>query len=406
MAVSGGALLAHGAGAVNGSPGPAASLVPARPSVVAEPPIPASLPVMTYLYGVSCPSARTCLATGPTTGGTTAVARWNGTKWTALPAPGPARDRLAAIWCASATSCLAVGDTRLNTSDSNTSDSNTSDSNTSDSKEAPLAERWNGSTWTVLPMPNPVHTVQSDLTDIDCTSVTACTAVGSYTYSTAGNAYYALAEGWNGKTWRLETAANPAPKANSLYSVSCTSPTACETVGDAFDGLLAESWNGTAWTGQTPVASAGGGPGDLNGVSCASATDCFAVGDTGGDDNQTLAESWNGKEWAYLPTLAPSDWSSLSGAECFSATNCLAVGAYDGQRGDVTLAVRRNGHTWTVLATRNAPKPAVDSSLGDIACASPTACLAIGHSDQGGSTHQRGLAEWWNGTKWTMLPTP
>jgi hypothetical protein len=420
---AGAALLAHGVGAANGSPGQDASLVPARPSVVAEPPASPVLPVMTHLDGVSCPSARMCLATGPTTastttgptttgptttgptttggtttgptttGGTSAVVRWNGVKWTALPTPGPAKDQLAAIWCTSADSCLAVGGTRLNASGS---------------KEAPLAQRWNGSVWTVLPIPDPAHAVQSYLTDIDCTSATACTAVGTYTYSPSGTTSYALAEGWNGKAWRLEPAANPVPEETMLDSVSCLPASGCEAVGSgAGYGPLAEWWNGTAWTEQTPVPSAGGGPGDFNGVSCASASYCIAVGDTGGDDNQTMIEGWNGKHWTYMPSLAPSDYSSFSDVACWSASDCLGVGVTDGLRGDITLAARLTGHGWIVLPTRNAPRPALDSSLDALSCASSVACLAVGDSDQAnGGAHPRALAEWWNGTRWTMLPSP
>jgi hypothetical protein len=50
--------------------------------------------------------------------------------------------------------------------------------------------------------------------------------------------------------------------------------------------------------------------------------------------------------------------------------------------------------------------------LDAISCASPTACMAVGNSDRwhwqkpATPTHERALAEWWNGTKWRRLPTP
>jgi hypothetical protein len=51
----------------------------------------------------------------------------------------------------------------------------------------------------------------------------ACEAVGGFGYGP-------LAEGWNGKTWSLQSAA----AANSLTffaSISCTAATACTAVG-------------------------------------------------------------------------------------------------------------------------------------------------------------------------------
>jgi hypothetical protein len=98
---------------------------------------------------------------------------------------------------------------------------------------------WNGRAWTVLPVPSRRTTVQSSLTDIDCASPTACTAVGYYT--TAQSGYnpppsYALAEGWNGEAWRLEPAVNQTPRATTFSSVSCSSASACTAV---FEGDLA-----------------------------------------------------------------------------------------------------------------------------------------------------------------------
>jgi hypothetical protein len=87
------------------------------------------------------------------------------------------------------------------------------------------------------------------------------------------------------------------------------------------------------------------------------------------------------------------------------------VGGAGGQRGEVTLAARWNGKSWSLLHTPNVPRPALNSMLDAISCASPTACIAVGNSDRGigktgYATHDRALAEWWNGTKWRMLPTP
>jgi len=358
----------------------------------------ARVPVTAALNAVSCPSARVCVAVGSTPSKSPVVLRWNGTRWADVPVPRPAADSLSAIWCGSATWCLAVGATKLNVAGS---------------KSAPLAELWNGRAWTVLPVPSPAHTVQSSLTDIDCASPTACTAVGYYPTAQSGDnppPSYALAEGWNGEAWRLEPAVNQTPRATTFSSVSCSSASACTAV---FEGdLAAERWNGTVWTAQDTKPSSGEGPGGFNSVSCPAASNCTAVGDSGGDDNQGLSEVWDGRSWAG-PDLAPaeSDGSTFSGVTCVSGTSCLAVGGDGGQRGEVTLAARWNGKSWSLQYTPNVPRPALNSMLDAISCASPTACMAVGNSDRGigktgYATHDRALAEWWNGTKWRRLPTP
>jgi hypothetical protein len=81
------------------------------------------------------------------------------------------------VSCASATACTAVGDYNNGTTG------------------VTLAERWNGSTWSIQPTPNPAGAPVSLLNGVSCASATACTAVGGYNNGTAG---VTLAERWNG----------------------------------------------------------------------------------------------------------------------------------------------------------------------------------------------------------------
>ena len=92
---------------------------------------------------------------------------------------------------------------------------------------------------------------RGDLTSVSCTSASACTAVGFYAGSTGG--FAALADRWNGTAWSVQRIAQPPAGWTPLFSgVSCTAATACTAVGDRYrqDGTrltLAERWNGTAW---------------------------------------------------------------------------------------------------------------------------------------------------------------
>ena len=372
--------------------------------------ITARLPVTAVLTAVSCPSARLCMAIGATPlhvaaghppSDRTVVLRWNGTRWAHVPVPRPATGKLSAIWCGSATSCLAVGDVQLNAAGS---------------ESTPLTEWWDGHSWTIQPVPSPAHAFAATLAAIDCASPTACTAVGDYSTARTG-AYrpsYPLAEGWNGAAWRLERTAGPVFKGTVLSSVSCSSARACTAVGTTIGGygpgLLAERWNGTAWAAQRSEPSGGGGPGDFSAVSCPLASSCTAVGDSGGDDSQGLTEIWHGRGWGSQ-AIVDANGSTLSGVTCMSGTRCLAVGSVGALHGNVTLAALLHGSASSVQHTANVPRPALDNSLEAITCASPSACMAVGGSDRGCctggyATHQRALAEWWNGTKWRMLPTP
>ena len=107
-----------------------------------------------------------------------------------------------------------------------------------------VAERWNGTRWTIQPTPNP-RPGGAFLNGVSCTSASACTAVGSLPPGT-------LAERWNGTRWAIQPTPNPAQGGGGLSGVSCTSASACTAVGGSNAGALAERWNGTSWLSRPP----------------------------------------------------------------------------------------------------------------------------------------------------------
>jgi hypothetical protein len=122
-----------------------------------------------WLYGVSCPSAKSCLTVGADedASGTYSMLseRWNGTGWSILSTPSPRSGgkfrALFAVSCPSLTTCTAVGYEQTPYGYST------------------VAERLNGTTWTVQPTPNPAGKAYTELAGVDCVSTTSCTAVGS-----------------------------------------------------------------------------------------------------------------------------------------------------------------------------------------------------------------------------------
>jgi hypothetical protein len=155
--------------------------------------------------------------------------------------------------------------------------------------------------WSIVPSPNPLART-GQLVGVSCSSSSSCTAVGDYTKRLGRTV--TLAERWNGTSWSAESTPNPegAPS-SALNAVDCTSSSACVAVGNSFtrsgtEITLAERWDGTKWSLQpTPNPSSGGGI--LFGVSCSSASACTAVG---ASNAGTLAERWNGAKWLIQPT--------------------------------------------------------------------------------------------------------
>jgi hypothetical protein len=175
--------------------------------------------------------------------------------WRIEQTPNPALPNggLAAVSCSSAATCIAAGSYENGTGD-----------------DAALAERWDGSTWTVQPTPDIAGSTGSGLAGVSCTSATACTAVG-YNDISAGPRV-TLAEAWNGRTWSVQDTPSPAGGSSGLNAVSCHSGRACAAVSSlAADGgssslSLAETWDGGHWTIQPTANPAGARPSAISAV--------------------------------------------------------------------------------------------------------------------------------------------
>jgi hypothetical protein len=321
---------------------------------------------------VSCFSADSCMAFGFSQKGparTNLTEFWNGSAWTiqhtASP-PGATGYGLSAGSCTSASSCTAVGSM-----------------NTGSQTAVPLAEHWDGSTWTVQSTPSPTGPVTSSLSAVSCVSASSCVAVG---VSQDSNSVIAtLAERWNGSAWTLlNTVSPPSQFGSGLQAVSCTSATSCMATGfvysnSAAEKPLAERWDGSTWTLLT--AQAGDGAQNLGSVSCTSPANCTAVGTAETSVFHPLAEHWNGTGWAIqkVPAFAGSVGSSwLTGVSCTSASSCAATGGGYRKRASVNaLSYNWNGHAW---AARPTATPAAAKLLTSVSCTSAGACMAVGNT--------------------------
>jgi hypothetical protein len=218
----------------------------------------------------------------------------------------------------------------------------------------------------------------------------------------------ALPPAANAAKWTIQTTPNPAGGTNSdLEDVSCASSTNCMAVGHYAKAVgthytLAEHWNGTEWKVESTPNPKESTWSQLQAVSCPSATKCIAAGYSGNGAAQTpLAEEWNGTEWKSLST-PESSGSRFESISCTSSTACTAVGANNPAGTETTLAWRWNGSKWSVQAPTN---PGLTSSLAGVSCTSATACTAVG-TYKNGEAVELALAEAWNGSEWKTQTTP
>jgi hypothetical protein len=276
-----------------------------------------------------------------------------------------------------------------------------------------LAERWNGTEWSIQATPNPSGATESYLHGVSCSSSTACTGVGFY--KNGSGIPSTLAERWNGTEWSIQATPNPSGATEAfLEDVSCSSSMVCIAVGwyktsSGPFATLAERWNGTEWSIQSTPNPSGATLSELRGMSCSSSTACTAVGwyKTSSGPYVTLAERWNGTEWSIQSTPNPNGakLSWIGGVSCPSSSVCTAVGEYNNSSGvTVTLAERWNGTEWSIQSTPN-QSGATESVLGGVSCSSSTSCIGVGYDKNSSGTYVT-LAERWNGTEWVVLSTP
>jgi hypothetical protein len=341
------------------------------------------------LQGVSCASATTCTAVGfyDTSGGRfprTLIESWNGTGWSVVPNPNRGSEStLDGVSCASATACMAVGTYY----------------NASRTLNQTLIESWDGTSWSVVPSPNAATSAGATnvLSGVSCASATACTAAGYY--FTSGGPTRTLIASWDGTRWSVVPSPNPGNQTDVLTSVSCASAAACTAAGTYYKSsggaarTLIESWDGTGWS-VVPSPNPGGQD-VFSGVSCVSAAACTAAGTyNNGGVASTLIASWDGTRWSVVPSPNPTTrYNIFYGVSCASATACTAVG-YDnnirqGGAGTNALIESWDGTSWSVVPS---PRP-TSGTLAGISCASATTCTAAGYHHSSSSGTNQTLVE-------------
>ena len=263
-----------------------------------------------------------------------------------------------------------------------------------------LVESFDGTSWSI--QPSPAIGTSNALSGVSCPSANSCTAVGFFENFGGPQT---LVESWNGTAWSVVPSPNSGTASNYLGGVSCVSAMSCMAVGHSFNisswpgHTLVESWNGTAWS-VVPSPNTGTHDNTLSGVSCVSPTSCEAAGSNDNSGNfgfkpsQTLIESWDGSVVSIGPSAdaVSTVYNSLNGVSCVSPTACIAVGTYyNGVNVSFTLAESWNGTAWSVMPSPNGGF----GYLNGVSCVSATSCVAVGS-----------LIESWNGTAWTVMPSP
>jgi hypothetical protein len=169
---------------------------------------------------------------------------------------------------------------------------------------------------------------------------------------------------------------------DQLYATTCASSTECWAVGQylagtAIEQTLIQATGGGSWTtvGSPNVNDGGTQSNSLYGVTCASPTECWAVGEHGtSPDQQTLVEEWTGGSWVVVdsPSTSATQNNLLFGVACATPTMCWADGSYQSSSGVYqTLVELWDGTSWAIVASPDTASTQYNELIG-VTCASST----------------------------------
>jgi hypothetical protein len=271
----------------------------------------------------------------------------------------------------------------------------------------PLVEHWDGTAWAQVAAPSG---------GAGLNAVVAPSATDVWGFGTSHVAVH-----WNGASWRRVSL--PRPKGSAFGEFEAASAASSDdiwAVGDVSPvhgptHALIDHWNGSRWF---YVPGPPKNRYSLSGVVALSATNVWAVGETGvttatGGGLRTLTIHWNGKAWKRVPSPNPTSASSANFSDTLaavagtSARNVWAVGQYvpdaKGTRGSRSLVLHWDGRSWKQVSTPDPLTPGHASYLSGVTAPSATGVWAVGTVNRHGAAHA--LAEFWNGARWQIVRT-
>lgn len=234
-------------------------------------------------------------------------------------------------------------------------------------------------------------------------------AVGTWAQFPDAYSFHTLIEHRDAATdaWTLVPSPNTAALNNHLYGVAAVASDDAWAVGGS-DGsaynTLVEHWDGTSWS----IVPAASFPGVLYAVAAVGPDDVWAVGSEN-YPGRGLIEHWNGRTWSatYLRFAA-----LLRGVTAVGPRTVWAVGQRYGRTnpfGDTTLTMRFNGSVWSQVRSPN-PLTGNDTDqnwLTSVSAVSANNVWAVGrYGNHDGGPLDQTLIEHWNGTRWSVVPSP
>ena len=217
-------------------------------------------------------------------------------------------------------------------------------------------------------------------------------------------------------SWSLVRSGNGGPEGDSLRAVTVISRKDAWAVGVTIDPAtgtnrpITHHWDGMAWS---VVASPTGIIGSFMGVDAAATDDVWAVGSrlNAVQGSSAVAMHWDGETWdrVRVPKPEPGRYVSsvLTDVEAVASDDVWAVGYWSAvpDAPPSPLIEHWDGTGW---ASVGSPDLGTWSELHGVAASRPDDVWAVGNTEirVGDAFVERALFEHWDGSAWTVVPTP
>jgi len=275
-----------------------------------------------------------------------AMLQWDGASWSAVASN--TAENLYSVHCVAANDCWATGNNGA-------------------------IIHWDGTSWS--PVTSGTNAV---LLGVSCQPFTATNCYANGVTLLFGFFPIPYSTHWNGSNW---VDAGGSGFFDYYTDVSCPSATCFSVLSGGSVQASSPSW-GTVFNGTIA----------LNGIDCAAADECWAVGDLNGNRYYLVRYSSSNGGWSSVSVPAPNNArTNLNAVSCSAVNDCWAAGDVGSGR---YVLVQWDGASWTPRAFQNGQHRA---NLNGIHCTSGSDCWAVGDQQNGWNLIH------YDGTSWSYV---
>jgi hypothetical protein len=246
-----------------------------------------------------------------------------------------------------------------------------------------LIERWDGSSWSIVPSPN--QGVSSQLSGVAGIATNDLWAVGSFNEVEGFSPSRTLTEHWDGVQWSVV----PSPSLEGFDQLNAVAAVASDDVWavgqDSALRSLFLHWDGQAWT----IIDGPPNSGPQNAVAALATDDFWSAGF--GQLNH-----WDGTSWSTIPSppIAPKGLSAIASNDVWASGSLFhEVCEKSCYNYETPRVLHWDGQSWAATDLFG-----YQARLSGIAAESSASVWSVG----GESGHT--LAFHWDGKRWTSAP--